>query len=210
MKKGFTLIEVVVVIATIAIIAAISFVGVLRARMTANESIAKANLRMVSNALENYANMNSGLFPTSENVLISGNLPYIGRGYCGETIYGYKYGCYLSKDGYLIAAVPLDPDVNGRYDYSFYTGGEAIDNFQYDEAIAAVLQSPSFWKKTVAKAPGEPQEPEPTPELLPAPPRPKASPPGAIRYRPPLPILDPAPGETPGGEGWSQGGYAGY
>jgi prepilin-type N-terminal cleavage/methylation domain-containing protein len=53
--KGFTLVELLIVVAIIGIIAAIAVVGLLRARMSANEASAIASLRAISSAESTYA-----------------------------------------------------------------------------------------------------------------------------------------------------------
>jgi prepilin-type N-terminal cleavage/methylation domain-containing protein len=56
---GFTLIELMIVIAIIAIIAAIAIPGLLRARMSANEGSASASLRSLASAQASFAKANS-------------------------------------------------------------------------------------------------------------------------------------------------------
>ena len=53
-KQGFTLVEIMIVVAIIALLAAIAIPNVLRGRTTANESAAIGNLRALVSSLEMY------------------------------------------------------------------------------------------------------------------------------------------------------------
>ena len=53
-KKGFTLVEIMIVVAIIALLAAIAIPNLLRARHNANESAAIGSMRTFSSALESF------------------------------------------------------------------------------------------------------------------------------------------------------------
>ena len=53
-RRGFTLVEIMIVVAIIALLAAIAIPNLLRARHNANESAAIASLRTISTAMESF------------------------------------------------------------------------------------------------------------------------------------------------------------
>jgi len=63
-QGGFTLIEIMIVVAIIALLAAIAIPNVLRGRTTANESAAIGNLRALVSSLEMYRSVNQA-YPTA-------------------------------------------------------------------------------------------------------------------------------------------------
>ncbi len=65
-QKGFSLIELLIVVAIILIIAAIAIPNLLRARISANESAAVANLRTINTALVTYLSTYSTFPATGE------------------------------------------------------------------------------------------------------------------------------------------------
>jgi type IV pilus assembly protein PilA len=68
-QKGFSLIELLIVVAIILIIAAIAIPNLLRARMAANEASAVGSIRTMNTAAVTYASTWGVQFPTSQAVM---------------------------------------------------------------------------------------------------------------------------------------------
>ena len=64
--RGFTLVEIMIVVAIIALLAAIAIPNVLRGRTTANESAAIGNLRALVSSVEMFRSVNN-TYPTTAN-----------------------------------------------------------------------------------------------------------------------------------------------
>jgi len=128
-SKGFTLVEIMIVVAIIALLAAIAIPNLLRAKLTANDALAKSTIRAISTAAESYATANSGNYPTSEDSLTGVSPAYINKGYCQyktatNPLSGYYYTCdFTSVSAYSIIATPVTPGTTGTTSYTITTGG---------------------------------------------------------------------------------------
>lgn len=122
-KKAFTLVEIMIVVAIIALLAAIAIPNLLRAKISANDALAKGTLRTLSTASETFATTNNGNYPALITDLTGATPPYINTNPCGATTSGYTYTCTLGVGGYTFVAAPVTAGTTGTTTYTMTTGG---------------------------------------------------------------------------------------
>jgi prepilin-type N-terminal cleavage/methylation domain-containing protein len=115
-KSGFTLLEMMIVVAIIAVIAAIAIPNLLRARLQTNESAAIENLRTISQAQvtmhadrETYGDFDALTSPDN-------GPPFLDPAWEeGEQRAGYTYSiAAAAANTYTAFADPIDPGTSGR------------------------------------------------------------------------------------------------
>jgi type II secretion system protein G len=125
-KKGFTLVEIMIVVAIIALIAAIAIPNLLRARHNANETAAIASLRTLSTAMESWRAVN-GAYPTTAQGLagLSGATPpYIDATLGTGTKQGYTFAyAQVSANQYTCTATPQVYQTTGTRSFAVQEDG---------------------------------------------------------------------------------------
>ena len=128
-NKGFSLLELLIVVAIILIIATIAIPSLLRSRQAANESAAVANIRTINTAEVTYLSSSGGNYG-SMLAMISAKLL---DDTFTATKAGYNYSVVATGADYTVTAFPASTNT-GRYGY--YSTPDAVVRYWTDASLA--------------------------------------------------------------------------
>ena len=127
--KGFSLLELLIVVAIILIIATIAIPSLLRSRQAANESAAVAELRTINTAQITYLSSSQGNYGDKTQLISAGLLDSRFTG----VLSGYNFNIVTSGADYTATADPASAS-NGRYGY--YSTPDAVIRYSTVTSLA--------------------------------------------------------------------------
>ena len=145
-QRGFSLIELLIVVAIILIIAAIAIPNFIRARMAANESAAVSSIHAINTAEITYQSANPSIgFSATLAILGPAGAGYLDNVLSGGTKSGYIF-TYVQNttdnpsDGYTLHGDPVTRGVTGQR--SFYS--DQLNMTHYNQSASAAATDPTI------------------------------------------------------------------
>jgi type IV pilus assembly protein PilA len=130
-NRGFSLLELMIVVAIILIIATIAIPSLLRSRQSANEAHAVANLRTLNTGEVSYLSNSSGQYGGIPDLISGGLLDFR----YAQSSSGYNFDVQLTPDSLNYTATAIAQGANaGKYD--FYSGPDYVIRYSTDPTRA--------------------------------------------------------------------------
>jgi len=111
-ERGFSLLELLIVVAIILIIATIAIPSLLRSRQAAQETSAVAEIRTINTAEVTYLSSNQGSYGSIPELITAGLLD----GRFTGSVSGYTFTVTASASNYTAQGIPTSANA-GRYGY---------------------------------------------------------------------------------------------
>ena len=134
-NRGFSLLELLIVVAIILIIATIAIPSLLRSRQAAQESSAVSNIRTINTAEVTYLSSNAGNYGSIPQLITAGLLD----GRFATSVSGYVFVVDASASDYTATATPTSTNA-GRFGY--FSVPDAV--VRYQSAVVSGKCDPCF------------------------------------------------------------------
>jgi len=134
-NRGFSLLELLIVVAIILIIATIAIPSLLRSRQAAQESSAVSNIRTINTAEVTYLSSNAGNYGSVPQLITAGLLD----NRFATSVSGYTFVVEASASDYTATATPTTTNA-GRFGY--FSVPDAV--VRYQTAVVSGKCDPCF------------------------------------------------------------------
>ena len=121
-RRGFTLVEIMIVVAIIVVLVAMTIPGILRSRMNANEATAITSLKTIAWGAITYRTANSA-YPANLSQMGSTNPPYIDSVLSSGSKQGYGFTLSGDTGSFNATAVPTTINITGTRTFFTDTSG---------------------------------------------------------------------------------------
>src|SRR5215813_6658751 len=146
-NRGFSLLELLIVVAIILIIATIAIPSLLRSRQAANQSAAVSDLRTINTAQVTYLSGSGGQYGALSNLVTAGLLD---ARFSTATLSGYQFVVTASLSDYTATATPTSTN-SGRYGY--FAWPDAVIRYQTATSGTCAPCFPTVGGSSMAGAP---------------------------------------------------------
>lgn len=124
-NRARSFVTIMIIIGIFSLILRVAIEQIIKINIAQNESDASATLKLLSTALENYAQNNHGVFPQNIAVLTQSRPAYLDKDYVvSSPMKGYNYSCpRIEPSGYSCYAGPTRCKLSGNMVYTITSGG---------------------------------------------------------------------------------------
>ena len=136
-KKGFTLIELMIVIAIIAILAAILVPNFVKARAQGQLTACKSNLKNLGTAAEMFSADHNGRYPTTLSTIKTDSYMKVLPSCPLTPSTSYSYGCTSNPDYYWVLCT------SGRHEQAGTKSGQQYPQFDSEVGLVCPLETDS-------------------------------------------------------------------
>ena len=126
--KGMTFLALMIVVAIAGLFLRFAIEQFIAWNIGQGEANAQDTLKLVSTAIENYAEDHLGMYPLNLSALCQSEPPYIDKAYTQMGVSkGYLFECsVMEQSGYSCYATPVRCKLTGKNIYRVTTGGSMI------------------------------------------------------------------------------------